>query len=192
MSYILGALKKAEKDRRRERSLDLNDWDQESWDNPAAKSQDNHLLLWIMMVTLLLLVLMIGWLAFKVMGDQHTPSVQTSSSAIYEAPVRQALPAPSTPQRQTEDFNERPRAQVNQPTAASQDLEVVASTPTESLPDFTGHIFFAGNSQLSRVFSGSVSYREGDTVSGYLIEDILEEELVLSRQGEEVRVDLTR
>ena len=183
MSYILGALKKAEKDRRRERSLDLNDWDQENWDNPAAKTKENHLLLWFVMIILLLLILIIGWLAYQVMGQGSGANLAQDSQPQYQAQL-QSSPVTSQP----------PSTQVreSQNTQIVQTVQSASVAVSQELPEFTGHIYFAGNSHLSRVFAGSITYREGDLVSGYRIEQILESELVLSRAGEETRIELKR
>ncbi|MEQ8953182.1 MAG: hypothetical protein RL120_03545 [Gammaproteobacteria bacterium] len=43
---------------------------------------------------------------------------------------------------------------------------------------------------MSRVFASSSSYREGELINGYRVEQILEEELVLSKDGEELRIAL--
>jgi len=58
------------------------------------------------------------------------------------------------------------------------------------MPNFSGHLYFPGNSRLSRVFANSSTYREGETISGYRIEQILEDELVLSDGEQEIRINM--
>lgn len=90
MSYILGALKKAEKDRKRDQALDLDSWDQDDWSRPGETHPDNNIILYAVLSTLMLVLILFAWLAYEllIMPQQAVvPSSQVTVNRGGQAPV---------------------------------------------------------------------------------------------------------
>lgn len=204
MSYILGALKKAEKERKRDRSLNLEDWDQEEWNKPKEPSITNNLMLYLVLAMLMFVLIIFSWLAYRIL---ITPNQATYSDASTE----QAGSA----QIDTREVEQKERIESDQIIDASSDevVPVYVDSPSDTqatsvtensrqsaspqkssssaeLPEFSGHIYFPNNARLSRVFSGSNAYREDEMVGGYRVEEIREGEVLLSLGGKEFVVEL--
>lgn len=188
MSYILGALKKADRERRRESEVRIADWDQDAWNDPTPADNTSRWLIGLAAAGLILVLAISGFVAFRVLETvpQSQPlaavedaSPDTSpdfSAADIAANEEQQLPVSAVDQRVEEGSFER-AADVPKP-------------ESEGLPEFSGHLYFPGNPAMSRVFANSSSYREGELIDGYRVEQILEEELVVSKDGEEIRIGL--
>jgi hypothetical protein len=206
MSYILGALKKADQERRRENDVKISDWDQDSWDDPTPADNTSHWLLGLVGFGLVMVLAVFGFVAFQVLETVPTaqPVAAVESEAIESEPVavRGAVrvEAATMPLESDQYPADAPVASANRieqqagmekthldqsPDPGQADL---ADQP--NMPDFSGHLYFPGNSGLSRVFANSSSYREGDTINGYRVEQILEDELVLSKGEQEIRINM--
>ena len=209
MSYILGALKKAEKERKRDQAPGFDHWNREEWAKPGGSGPGGKLVLYATLLALMLALIIFAWLAYK----------------ILILPNRTTSPAPEEVDR-TEPArmgSVNPRSEEVVPVYADTELPVVVGRPgrtpgkvsvkeapqgepratnriaspkstginrSYAPPTFSGHIYFSNQNHLSRVFSGSESYREGDEVDGYLIERIGETQVLLSRGGKNVSVEL--
>lgn len=226
MSYILGALKKAENERKPEKELDFNNWDQKDWVRPSQPKTQNNQILYVLLSALLLVLIIFSFLAYRILikpapvaADNPVPTaaireVHTSKPAamgIEDARVEQAVPVYISPYQQQAqpasvpkeppktsapmvklDKRPEPTMSLNQDSnrgsGSSQAATSLNRINPPDLPEFSGHIYFANNSRLSRVFSGSNSFREGETVGGYRIKSIREGEVLLDYQGQEFRV----
>lgn len=197
MSYILGALKKAEKERRRDRGLDLNDWDQDSWNQAGQSGSQNSLLLWMVSATLLVVLVIFAWLAYRIIGA--SPQTTSTQAPVIESasPVVEVI-SKEIDQESKESIRVEPTEivpviiEVNEAALEPGNADYGAQADEAVLPEFSGHIYFPGNSSLSRVFSGADSYREGDLISAYRVKEILEREVILENQGREFTVKLDK
>ena len=160
MSYILGALSKAEKDRKRDRALDLQDWDQQAWEPPECAEPSKNRLLWLICLILLLVLVLFVWLAYQIILSPSTQIPQSESPA-----VQQLIPSAAKPTSTTMQLPQNAQADVPAP---------------QTLPAFSGSIYFPNKPSLSRVFSGAKSLRERDMINGYRIEEIAEQQVLLS------------
>lgn len=189
MSYILGALKKADRERRRETEVKVADWDQDAWSDPTPADNTSRWLIGLATTGLILVLAVFGFVAFRVLesvpqSQPHTAAEDASPNISPDFPAadvatneEQQLPVSAVDQRVEEGSFEG---------AADEASESVS----EALPEFSGHLYFPGNPAMSRIFAGSSSYREGELINGYRVEQILEEQLVLSKDGEEIRIGL--
>ena len=203
MSYILGALKKAEKERKSDKPLDFDNWDKQEWSTPSESSAGSYLLVYVSGAVLVLMLALLCWLAYKVVikpalvnmpeanhrldetGQQAVSAglIDVSEEAIQPVHIEpEDSPAPASPiVRQPARAIRQPEpAQIAQPEPASRSV----------FPRFSGHIYFANNKSLSRVFSGADTYREGQQVGGYLIERIETRGVWVSLEGEEFFIRL--
>ena len=207
MSYILGALKKADQERRRESDVRIADWDQDSWDDPTSTDNTSRWLIGLVVFVLVLVLSVFGFIAFRVLeavAPDRTVVAETSepmaagespTGGVAQNPADATLAATNRIEQQEANASE---AEMAQPSPASSSglgsgsSSVRSEPPVDQsfMPDFSGHLYFPGNSGLSRVFANSSSYREGDTINGYRVEQILEDELVLSNGEQEIRINM--
>jgi hypothetical protein len=148
MSYILNALKKAERDRLREDPKELDDFASPSWDPYEQSIPSNRLRnsLIVSVVALLSIALtVIG------MGYLNTPS--PSSSLQSEAPAMEVAPS------QTDFHKSEPVAMPEHPTPP---MQLSAEIP---LLTISGHMYFSEGSPSNRLFANDQSYRETDSIA---------------------------
>lgn len=166
MSYILNALKKAERDRLREDPKELDDFASPSWDPYEQSASSNRLRngLIIGTIGLLLMALIVAG-----MGYLDRPSL--SNSQQLAEPPREVLTEP-TP--------------VNSPPAAAKIEEPESSEQLSTqipLLMITGHMYFAEGSPSNRLFANDQSYRENDEIAnGWVL-------VKIGLQGIEIRSD---
>jgi len=180
MSYILRALKKAERDRRRDRPANLDTWNQEDW-NPPDSAPRPPLKGWALLATgLVALLLTLGWLGYQLGTPSPPPASEQTETPTLNRPTKTTTPTPNTPP----DANAptTPNTPLNTPPTATANPTESATDPAP-LPRFTGHMYFAENPALNRVFANGKSYRQGDQLAGYRIESIGKNEVILTRQG---------
>ncbi|MEQ8953183.1 MAG: hypothetical protein RL120_03550 [Gammaproteobacteria bacterium] len=67
MSYILGALKKADQERRRESDVKLADWDQDAWNDPTPADNSSRWLIGLATAGLVVVLVVFGFVAFRVL-----------------------------------------------------------------------------------------------------------------------------
>jgi hypothetical protein len=168
MSYILDALKKAERDRLREDPQELDDFASANWDpyqqTSSSISVKYLLLLAVTLVILVALVIYSG--SFK---------IQSPITAVDE-------PASSVTSQLDQISNP-----IVQPKMASEP-EPIAPKPAPSvpLPDLviSGHMYISEGSSSNRLFAGNRSFRQGDSLDdNWVIESIGLEGLEI-RSGE--------
>ena len=164
MSYILNALKKAEHDRKREESEDLDDFVSAGWDpyqEPTKNSSGYKLALIIVAVAALLFY---GF--YSLTNKNINDSVQISE-----------------PQQAVEVLEAEMVAEdvIQQPVISEQELVIdepafeEASFEELRLPDVTiaGHIYIRSGSAKNRIFIGDKTYYVGDSIdSNWVIESI--------------------
>ena len=159
MSYILNALKKAEHDRKREESEDLDDFVSAGWDpyqEPTKNSSGYKLALIIVAVAALL------FYGFYNLTNQNI------SGAVGVSEPQQAVEAVET---------ETVVEEVIQQQAVPQQEPVIKEPVLEDLelPEVTiaGHIYIRSGSAKNRIFIGEKTYYVGDSIdSNWVIESI--------------------
>lgn len=201
MSYILGALKRAEKERAGDKPVSLNEWNRDDWDQLESEKGGSKLLLWLVSFTLISVLIIFAVLAYKIMSaaPEQVASTesewQTGSADRFGTDRREidsgGQNAGSKPEIDAVQLNQAEVVPV------FVDLTKAVDVPSEiqsrpEFPEFSGHMYFPNSAQLSRVFSGASSYRQGETIEGYLIAEIEEAEVVLSFEGVDYRVELDR
>ena len=165
MSYILNALKKAESDRKREQSEDLDDFVSAGWDpyQEAPKGSVSYKLAAVILVIAGLL-----FYGFYSLTNQHNLGTAPLSEphGAVEAKIV------------TDENGQQSTASENKPA-----IEEIVDDPVEEkpfleefqLPDVTiaGHIFIRSGSAKNRIFIGDKTYYVGDRIdSDWFIESI--------------------
>lgn len=187
MSYVLDALRKAEKDRRRQPSLGLKDDDQDSWIKPPDTKKRGRFGIGIFIIfglccfaLVVVLVAQFGAKDLPISGRQaETAEEQTLSVDNLVNINLQETPAAS--------------AILDLPDAERIQIEALINNRGGSLAEriqnfrFEGSIHIEGNRSASRVFIDGASYQMGDTLDGdiYLL-DIGAQSVTLSDGYEEV------
>lgn len=154
MSYILNALKKAEHDRKREESEDLDDFVSAGWDpyqEPTKNSSGYKLALIIVAVAALL------FYGFYSLTNQNI------SGAVRISEPQQAVEAVEI-ETVAEEVIPQQEPVIKEP--VFEELE---------LPEVTiaGHIYIRSGSAKNRIFIGEKTYYVGDSIdSNWVIESI--------------------
>jgi len=146
MSYILNALKKAERDRLREDPADLDDLVSPKWD-PYQQRAGSNGWRYAAVVTVVALLLLAVNLYINPPWSQP-PSVPQAVKPELQVPV---------PQPVADKAPLDPVPQLSPPP------ESVAGIPQLAI---TGHMFFTEGSASNRLFANNLSYREGDSIEG--------------------------
>lgn len=141
MSYILDALKKAERDRLREDPKELDDFASSNWD-PYQQPSKSDLPRYLFFLTVLLLVLGALFI-FSRMLSLPQPSVD-------RAPVQQELTS----------------AQAAPPAAVLASGEKPLSLPQLQI---SGHMYIDEGSASNRLFANGRSFRQGDKIDEHWI-----------------------
>ena len=157
MSYILNALKKAERDRKRDESEDLDDLVGAGWDpyQEPVKSNASYRVAAIMML--------IAGLLFYSFYNLTNKSVVGDIESVLENPIEMPV------RDQEEPLETQPVKQVEklpQEEPVSEELR---------LPEVTiaGHIYIRSGSPKNRIFIADKTYYVGDTIDGdWVIESI--------------------
>ncbi len=157
MSYILNALKKAERDRKRDESEDLDDLVGAGWDpyQEPVKSNASYRVAAIMML--------IAGLLFYSFYNLTNKSVVGDTETVLENPIEMPV------RDQEEPLETQPVKQVEklpQEEPVSEELR---------LPEVTiaGHIYIRSGSPKNRIFIADKTYYVGDTIDGdWVIESI--------------------
>ncbi len=151
MSYILDALKKAERDRLREDPKELDDFASSSWDPYQQATEPNSVK--YLIVVIAFLALLLGLVLYSGAGNQTTMPVE---------PVLRAMPK-SEPLVIEEPLAEPPIAKE---ASAETPTGQVASSAEKALPQLTisGHMYIADGSPSNRLFANQRTFREGDKI----------------------------
>ena len=179
MSYILNALKKAERDRLREDPQDLNDFASAHWDPYQPPPQSAGSRYWLLAsVVLLTMGLLLGGL-FSQQWNQLLPS----NPSIIDAPVISEI----TPK--VVKILER---QNNKSILESEDLSAdkALAPDTEVVPDFivAGHMFITERSPSNRLFIDDRSFREGDALDQTWTLEAINPDNFVIRAGDRIEI----
>ena len=147
MSYILNALKKAERDRLREDPKELDDFASANWDPYQQSPSSNRLRNSLIIGAIIALSIAVG--AIGVAYFSTNLSTMESTATIPEPqPTVQIEPANAQPIDVTE---------VSKPPQRSK-----AELPVLSI---SGHMYFAEGSPSNRLFANNQAYRENDSIA---------------------------
>ena len=154
MSFILDALKKAERDRLREDPKNLDDFASPHWDPYEKASSTLAPRNWLL--GFLVIIIVFG-LVLYIQGWKINPTTDVTSVATLQPPQIEVL-LPSAV-----DVKPELDAELSLSSAAEQPITVAIS----SLPELivAGHMFIAEGSSSNRLFIGQSSYREGDKIT---------------------------
>jgi hypothetical protein len=141
MSYILDALKKAERDRLREDPKELDDFASSNWDPYQQSSKSDWPKAWVLMVCLVAMVIAVV-LYSGLLTRPQTPAQQPILEANQSAPITRVIETP---------------APVSAP-AAMPEPDVL---PLPEL-QISGHMYMAEGSASNRLFANGGSFRQGD------------------------------
>jgi len=158
MSYILGALKKADQERRRESEVKIADWDQDSWNDPTPSDYTSRWLVGLATAGLIFVLVVFGFVALRVLEtvpkSQPTSVVESSpSSMTTDLPEPYSMAA--SEQEQISEAAEKLVVQTEvQKNRYAEAANVVGEQPDSAgLPEFSGHLYFPGNPGMSLVLS---------------------------------------
>ena len=157
MSYILNALKKAERDRKREEIEDLDDFVSAGWD-PYKEPTESRASYKIAVIILLVAALL--FLAFYSLTNQVVSNAEPVSAPS------QTVTIPNQPLEQEAVEQELVIQEPVQNQQVPQELQ---------LPEVTiaGHIYIRSGSPKNRIFIGDRTYFVGDSIdSDWVIESI--------------------
>jgi len=156
MSYILDALKKAERDRLREDPKELDDFASSNWDPyqqaPKSNSSKTIIALACMIVVLAGLVIYSGLL-----NPVATPQILSEQEFIKSAVGERAAVDEAVSERAVSQKAFEPAQQNNQ------------MEPTQKLlplPELqiSGHMYMAEGSPSNRLFANDGSFRQGEKI----------------------------
>ncbi len=184
MSYILGALKKAERERKREREdgeYAEVDWNSNAWDSPNVKSNQN---IWfryalVAAVLLFLAVLYLLW----VLANNNSPNsvVAIDSAAVNKIPEKQ-FQAPV-------EISDNVIVPIDHSVTAQVSAEAPVSAGSPNLPNITGHLYVSDDESLSRIFSDKGFYRVGHVFEdGLVLESISQSQATFEWEGESYQI----
>ena len=195
MSYILGALSKADKERKGGASEDPKGWDNKAWDALEGKSGLNlgakiaaGLVILLLAAIFLLLWILMGNLS----SDSPESYIDDSKPNSEQIEASRFSVSQDTDQKNVEidtapmQINSASEFEVS---ADIQQDEVASSAP--NIPIITGHLHFPTNESLSKIFTASGAFR-----IGYVFEDglklvaISKKKAVFDWQGESYEVSL--
>ena len=151
MSYILDALKKAERDRLREDPKELDDFASSNWDPYQPATESN---------SVKYLVLVIGFLALLL-------ALVIYSGSVSQVPATAKPGVIATPQ--AEELL-KPEPLAAQPASKAADAEPpaqqIAPAGRKALPRLTisGHMYIAEGSPSNRLFANQRTFQAGDKI----------------------------
>lgn len=204
MSYILEALKKSDKDRKREEIPDLRS--DHSWSSPRRKKRKTLVLrIYVVLIVLSLGLAALGWLQFS--GSQQEELAEkpdrVAPPVALPAPVpEKAALAPELKLQINKEVAEVMSriVSVPEPEQVPEQVEVAVLPLIEDLPSdikaaipdlsFAGHVYAAESKQRMIMINMRV-VREGDMVSPDLVlVEIAEDGVVLRYKYIDFRVNL--
>mgnify|MGYP006080311963 CR=1 FL=1 len=162
MSYILNALKKAERDRKREEAEDLDDFVGAGWDPYQEPVKNNASYTVAAIILLIAALLFYGF--YNLTNKSVVSDVEIASENLIEMPVnsqQEPLETQSVKQKLEEPVEKLPQDEP-----VNEELR---------LPEVTiaGHIYIRSGSAKNRIFIGEKTYYVGDAIdSDWVIESI--------------------
>ena len=151
MSYILNALKKAERDRLRDDPQKLDDFTSTAWDpyQPVKEKKISFKITFAIVGTLIgLLVAVYSTEEIKLFHQERKIDNLRTDMGAYEQTIEDELQAKTL-------TSEESRVSIE---------EVADDIDLETNFLIAGHMFIEKDSPLNRLFIGDGSYREGDTL----------------------------
>lgn len=152
MSYILDALKKAERDRLREDPKELDDFASSNWDPYQPATESNSLKYLVLVIGFLALLL-----ALVIYSGSVSQTLAIAEPGVIAAPQAEELliPEPLAAEPVSKVADAEPPAR-----------EQVASTGRKALPQLTisGHMYIAEGSPSNRLFANQRTFQEGDKI----------------------------
>jgi len=194
MSYILNALKKAERDRLREEPQDLDDFVSSGWDpyqatehGPWRSAARYGLPVGIVLIAAGLFY----W--FSILNSAPAPqsAIAIESSKLSPVSLDEMAQPPAnlvsnafnSPEPIDSPEPKNSPEQLSSPEPQAKNLPASASPqPIIELPTvtITGHIYIRSGSRLNRIFVGDKTYHAGDNLDrNWVIESINSDSLVL-------------
>lgn len=173
MSYILNALKKAERDRMREEPEDLEDFVSSGWDpyEQETNKRGNYKIAGF--IALIAVLLFYG---FYSLTDRTLPPKVGTDNIVTVKPAEQQ-PAPAVAEPVADKDIEKPLNPQRNP------VDKQPSIKQLQLPQVTidGHIYIRSGSSKNRIFIGEKTYYVGDRIdSDWVIESINFDSLSIS------------
>lgn len=145
MSYILNALKKAERDRLREDPKELEDFASANWDPYQQSPPSNTLRNSLIIGAIIALSIAVG--AIGVAYVSPTTVKSTISEPVSTLQPESIQPMGPQPKEIIEVLNSPQQS--------------AAEVPVLSI---TGHMYFADSSPSNRLFANNQAYRENDSI----------------------------
>lgn len=149
MSYILNALKKAERDRLREDPKELDDFASANWDPYQQSPSSNRLRNSLIIGAIIALSIAVGAIGVGYFST-HLSTMESAAiePAILDSTATTPEPANAQPIDVIEASNEPQRSKAELP-----ELSI------------SGHMYFAEGSPSNRLFANNQAYRENDSIA---------------------------
>ena len=196
MSYILGALRKAEKERKGDIAQQQSDveWDARTWDSEETNPAVGIPWLKFALITVVCLFLVVScflWVWNKggqfflasssQFSEKQLESIQTHSE-IAQGEV-------GSPVTVIEDVSEEVGKGRDLGLNGREAKPTVSDAP--HLPQITGHLYVPTNQSLSRIFSDAGSFRVGHVFeNGLVLESISESQATFGWRGRAYQIEL--
>jgi hypothetical protein len=149
MSYILNALKKAERDRLREDPKELDDFASANWDPYQQSPSSNRLRSSLIIGTIIALSIAVGAIGVAYFS--------THLSTMESAAIEPAIPDSTATTPEPANIQPIDVIEASKPPQRSK-----AELPVLSI---SGHMYFAEGSPSNRLFANNQSYRENDSIA---------------------------
>jgi hypothetical protein len=169
MSYILNALKKAERDRKREESEDLDDFVSAGWDPYQEQPKSNVSYKIAAIILLIATLLLFGFYSLnnQIISDTARQPEPQQDAKVVQAAMVSAPVIEESVNRQDKPISDEPTYEERvEQELVQQELR---------LPEVTiaGHIYIRSGSPKNRIFIGDKTYYVGDAIErDWIIESI--------------------
>lgn len=189
MSYILGALRKAERERKGDDADQPEvDWDARTWDSGDARSASGNRWLKAFLILTAGLLLAAIFLLWMLVNSEQPKSFEENSFSNGQAESAAgdselAIDSiGSTEQADSSGFS-------GDSYRTPESTEVIRSTDRPSFPEITGHLYVPANESLSRIFSDTGAFRVGHVFEdGLVLEAVSDRQATFRWQGEAYQV----
>jgi|TARA_B110000483_G_scaffold226488_1_gene287269 hypothetical protein len=164
MSYVLDALRKAEKDRRKQPDLGLHNLDQDEWNKPPDLNKNSLSSIWIIWFLLILICVSIVGVQFRSVAIEEAETQTAIENDL------QLIVVADDSATESRVFLEEPSIEPSAETLQPEPVAKLAARITEFR--FEGNLYIEGNPTANRVFINGGAYKMGDALEGdiYLLE----------------------
>jgi|MEHZ01.3.fsa_nt_MEHZ010981873.1_18 hypothetical protein len=164
MSYVLDALRKAEKDRRKQPDLGLHNLDQDEWNKPPDLNKSSASNMWIIWVLLILICVSIVAIQFRPVAIEEAETQTAIENDLQLIVIEEGSTTES--RILLEEPSIEPSAETLQPEPVANLAARIAEFR------FEGNLYIEGNPTGSRVFINGGAYKMGDALEGdiYLLD----------------------